>query len=93
MQSTNPVNQKIKTEEDIQAFLAEKLALVLRTTPDQINIHDDLATYGLDSLDAMVIMGKLSERCGVEIDFDILWDYPSIAAVSEFVANKVKKSA
>ncbi len=93
MQSTNPVDGKIKTEQDIQTFLAEKLALVLRTTPDQINIHDNLATYGLDSLDAMVIMGKLSERCGVEIDFDILWDYPSIDAVSKFVAGKIKDKA
>ncbi len=93
MQSTNPVDGKIITEEEIQTFLAEKLAMVLRTTPDQIDIHDNLATYGLDSLDAMVIMGKLSDKCGVELDFDVLWDYPSLVAVSKFVINKIKDNA
>lgn len=80
---------KLKTEEEIQAFLAEKIALIMRTSPEEINIHDDLAIYGLDSLDAMTIMGRLSERCGYNIDFDVVWDYSSIAALAEYVAAEI----
>ncbi len=93
MQPSDQNKIQLTTEVEIQAFLAEKLALTLRTTPDKINIHDDLAIYGIDSLDAMTIMGKLSEQCGVSIDFDVLWDYPNIEAVSKFVVKKIRDNA
>ncbi len=82
-----------KTAEEIQAFLVERLASALRTTPDQIDINEDVATYGLDSLDAMNIVGQLSEWCGQDIGFDVLWDYPTIAAVADFVAKELNKDA
>ena len=82
--------KKLETQAEIQAFLVEKLALALRTTPEKINVNEPLAVYGLDSLEAMTVMGQLSERCGYEFDFDVLWDYPTIAAVTEYVVNEMK---
>jgi myxalamid-type polyketide synthase MxaB len=83
------MQQALQTQKEIETFLVEKLAMVLRTSPDQIGIDDDLATYGIDSLDAMTIMGQLSDRCGVDIDFDVVWDYTTIAEVAQYVAAEV----
>ncbi|MEM7344800.1 MAG: acyl carrier protein [Chloroflexota bacterium] len=93
MKSTEQSIPLIKTPEEIQDFLINALATVLQTTDDKINPQEPLDDYGLDSLDATTVMAELSDRCGKSFDFYVLWDYPTITEVADYIATELKDNA
>ncbi len=68
--------------ETIQEFLVTNLAEVIGVTPAEIDIHENLENYGLDSAQAMMIISKLEELLGFKPSPILLWHYPNIAALS-----------
>jgi thioester reductase-like protein len=76
------------TVEDIQSFLVSNLAEVLGNSPEEIDVEEHLENYGLDSAQAMIIISKLEQLLGFKPSPVLLWHYPSIAALSQRLAEE-----
>lgn len=84
-------DQKI-TLEAIEDFLKRKLSASLSIAPDVIDIHQPLTNYGLDSMSSVVLVGELEEWLNVELSATLLWDYPTISDLSEYLSKSASEA-
>ncbi|MCF2150586.1 thioester reductase domain-containing protein [Desmonostoc muscorum LEGE 12446] len=78
---------------DIQIFLVSNLAQLLGVETAEIDIEENLENYGLDSAQAMILVGKLEKLLGFQPSPLLLWHYPSIAALSQRLAEEVQEDS
>ncbi|MFN6470448.1 MAG: thioester reductase domain-containing protein [Nostoc sp. SerVER01] len=78
------------TAADIQHFLVSNLAELLNVETDEIDIEEHLENYGLDSAQAMILVGKLEKLLGFQPSPLLLWHYPNIASLSQRLAEEVQ---
>ncbi|MFN6536294.1 MAG: thioester reductase domain-containing protein [Nostoc sp. EkiNYC01] len=81
------------TAADIQIFLVSNLAQLLKVETAEIDIEENLENYGLDSAQAMILVGKLEKLLGFQPSPLLLWHYPSIAALSQRLAEEVQEDS
>ncbi|BAZ51606.1 beta-ketoacyl synthase [Nostoc sp. NIES-4103] len=74
------------TEEAIATWLVSHLALSLEVSPDEIDIQEPFAAYGLDSSVAVSMTGELAQWLGCELEPTLFWEYPNIEMLAEFLA-------
>jgi surfactin synthase thioesterase subunit/acyl carrier protein len=85
------VNSKLPTLqafEDIQAWLASKLAGVLEVEKDDIDFKAPFDTYDIDSTDALILLSELEEFLGFTISPAVIWTYPNIQSLSQRLAEE-----
>lgn len=80
------------TAEAIQTWLVAKLAEKLSIDPDEIEVHEQIASYGVDSMTALTLSGDLEDWLGLRLSPTLAWDYPTIAALAEQLAQEVKSA-
>lgn len=73
--------------ETLQSWLVDKLAEQLSLDTDSINITESLTRYGLDSIDAVTMVGDLEDWLDLELPSTLFWDHPSIEKASEYLAE------
>ncbi len=75
---------------DVQAQISDLLARMLGAAvqPDQ-----PLMEAGLDSLGAVELRTSLSAKFGVDLPATLVFDYPSVAALTGFLAPAVGSRA
>ncbi|MEH2172819.1 SDR family NAD(P)-dependent oxidoreductase [Nostoc sp.] len=74
------------SQKDIEAWLILKVAEQLKIAPEQIDIQQPLAYYGLSSLVAVSIASELQELLERQLSPTLLYDYPSIETLSQHLA-------
>ncbi|MEV7541031.1 acyl carrier protein [Streptomyces sp. NPDC089915] len=62
-------------------WLAARLSLYLRRTPESIDPTVPLAEYGMDSVAALSLCGDLEEEFDLEVEPTLLWDHPTVEAL------------
>jgi acyl carrier protein len=67
---------------EIQNWLTEHIAKVMKINPSKIDITTDFEQLGLDSITKVQITESLGEWLGYNIDPTLLYDNNSIEAVS-----------
>ena len=72
----------------IQSWLVEQLADVLSIEPSTIDVKQPLTRYGLDSIDAVTLVGDLEDWLDLELPSTLLWDYPSIEKASAYMVEE-----
>jgi acyl carrier protein len=65
------------------AQLSTQLSLEAST----IKVSEPLTRYGLDSIDAVTLVGDLEEWLDLELPDTLFWDHPSIAQASAFLVE------
>lgn len=80
------------TEEAIQAWIVSHLAVYLKMQPDEIEIGETFARYGLDSSVAVSLTSELADWLGSELEPTLFWEYPSIEALAAHLANECELS-
>jgi thioester reductase-like protein len=85
--------KKYYTAEDIQEWMVSKLAELLKVGTDEIDVELPLENYGLDSSRAMILVTQAEKMFGVEVSPVMLWHYPTIAALSERLAEDCSDTA
>jgi acyl carrier protein len=75
------------TAEAVAARLTARLARELRIPAESIEPEADLFSYGLDSLTAITLLGEIEDWLGMELDPAMIWDHPSIGALSSHIAG------
>jgi acyl carrier protein len=73
----------------IQRWFCEKIAERLGIGPAEVNVREPFADYGFGSIDAALLMGDLEDWLGIEIPVTLLWEYPSIAELSQYLAEAI----
>ncbi|MEA5514995.1 thioester reductase domain-containing protein [Nodularia sp. UHCC 0506] len=76
---------------DIQAWLVNNLAELIDVEIDEIDINENLETYGLDSAQAMTLVSKLENLLGFQPAPVLLWHYPNIASLSQRLAEELQE--
>jgi acyl-CoA synthetase (AMP-forming)/AMP-acid ligase II/acyl carrier protein len=70
----------------IEDWLVTELARQVDVDPEQIDVHEQFAAYGLDSAQSVAMVGDLEALLGIALPETLAWDYPSIAALAEHLA-------
>ncbi len=69
-------------EEEIQDWLINRLATWLLLDPEEIDVEQPFASYGLTSITAVTMTGDLEDWLGVELSPILAYEYPTIAALA-----------
>jgi len=85
---SQPISQHFLTAEAIQAWLVARISEQLGVKPEDIDIHEPLDSYGLESAQAMVLASKAEKLLGFELSPILLWHYPTIASLSQRLAEE-----
>lgn len=92
---SNVVNQgknSPPSSEEIQNWLISYTAALLEIDSEEIAPTTPFASYGLDSSAMVVLSGDLQTWLGIELDPTLLYDYPTIQALGEYLVEKIKVS-
>ncbi len=71
--------------EKIQTWLVNQLAEQLSLDPSAISVDEPLTRYGLDSIDAVTMVGDLEDWLNEELPSTLFWDHPTIAKSAQFL--------
>jgi acyl carrier protein len=74
------------TEAGIREWCCRHVALLLEVSPEQIGADVKFARLGLDSANSVHLMLALEEQLGIELDPEMLSEYPTIAALAHQLA-------
>ena len=85
------VDIDIFTLESIKEKSKELLAERLKVQPSEINVEKELTSYGLDSIDAMTMVGDLEDWLDAELPSTLLWDYSNINDLSAYIAGNLQE--
>ena len=73
--------------ETLQNWLIDQLSEQLSLDPESINVNESLTRYGLDSIDAVTMVGDLEDWLDLELPSTLFWDYPTIAQSSAYLVE------
>ncbi len=71
----------------IQEWLVQTLAEDLGFEAEEIDTNRPFAEYGLDSIAAVTMAGDLEDWLGLELPPTLLWDYPEIETLAQYLAD------
>jgi acyl carrier protein len=77
------------TRQAIEEWLVRWIAKELGLPPEVIETSESLLNYSLSSVTAMMLVGDLEEWLGLTLPPTLVWDYPSIAAIVDALAEQV----
>lgn len=79
---------QLPTAQEIQAWIVSYLAQLLAIELDEVNVKIPFDHYGLDSAAVVGMTGDLEDWIGQKIDPTLLYDYPTIEALSQHLAEE-----
>lgn len=85
--------QEQSTEQLLARELRYVLAERLKMQPEEIEDEVELSEYGVDSMLSSIIVGVIQDRYGEVIDAGVVFQYPTIRALSAYLATEVKLTA
>lgn len=74
----------------LESFLQEQVAQVLKQARSRIDIHRPFRSLGLDSLMGLELRNRLEAGIGVPLPATIVWNYPTVAALAPFLAERLE---
>ena len=78
------------SSKEIQEWLITQVSELLQISPDTIDIHDPFANYGLSSREAVTLSGDLEDLLGRRLSPTLVYEYPSIAVLSQYLAENIE---
>lgn len=76
-----------QTASEIQEWMISYLANLLEINPKEIDITVSFDRYGLDSSAAVGMTGDLEDWIGFEVDPTLVYDYPTIETLAQYLAQ------
>ncbi|MBC6445965.1 type I polyketide synthase [Actinokineospora xionganensis] len=68
---------------DVRRWLLDRVAEICSLAPDEIDIDRPLREYGIRSVDAISMSGRLEELLDRPIDVTVFWEHPTIRALAD----------
>lgn len=80
--------------EDARKYVKEQIKLNIASATKmhfhKIKEDDTFKSYGLDSLLALQIKNKLQKDIGVPLNVSVIWSYPTVNKLTNFIVNELK---
>jgi acyl carrier protein len=73
----------------VERWLTERVGHYLDRPAADIDPRTPLAELGMDSVYALVLCGDIEDTYGVSVDATLAWDYPTVAAITEFLSGQL----
>ena len=73
----------------LKSWLVDWLADALAMDGRQIDPSQPFLSYGLDSVQAMSMVGDLEAKFGGRLPPTLAWDYPSVDAMADHLAERL----
>ncbi len=86
---SQPLEQAAPSAAKIQSWIASYLAELLEVDPEEVDISLPFDRYGLDSAVAIGLTGDLEEWLNTRLDPTLLYDYPTVSALSKHLAAEL----
>ena len=86
----NPMGRSSVVEE-IRGWMVAYLADLLGMAPQEICTATSFEAYGLDSTAAAGMSADLGEWLGIELDAGVAYEFPTIDAVAQYLAEELEK--
>ena len=77
----------VTAEEEIAAWLIDRLAERLAVARESIDPREPFASYGLTSREAVVLSGELEDWLHRTLSPTLVWDHPTIESLARFLAG------
>ena len=90
--SSRNSNKGALTQSELTDWLVKKIADSTGVGTDQIDIDTTFADFGLDSRTAVSISAELERMLGRELPPTLIWDYPTIKEVTQFLCEPASPS-
>ena len=87
------MNSSVSNQTAVANWLIAQLSEQLSLEKSNINVSEPLTRYGLDSIDAVTMVGDIEDVLDVELPSTLFWDYPTIEKSSQFLAENYDVSA
>lgn len=75
------------SEADIQRWLVQYLASVLKLSPETIDARQPFSSYGLSSRESLELIGDLEDWFGSDCADTLIYDFPTIERLSGHLAG------
>ena len=72
---------------ELQQWLSEYLSTQLTVPAGEIDPSLPMTAYGLDSITAVALIADVESHLGIELDPDVLWEYPTLASFTSLLAG------
>ncbi len=82
-----------RSKDSITAWLVEWIAKELGLPATEIETDKSLLNYSLSSVTAMMLVGDLEEWLGLTLPPTLVWDYPSIDSIADYLIEQLSASA
>ena len=89
-QTPEPGPQK-RTAEEIQEWFIAHVADLKEVAPGEIDVTVPFDDFALESTDAIGMTGDLEDWLSFRIDPTVVYDYPTIEALSQYLADEISK--
>ena len=77
------------SKDSIAEWLVRWIAKELGLPADEIETEKSLLDYSLSSVTAMMLVGDLEEWLGLTLPPTLVWDFPSIAAIADYLTEQL----
>jgi acyl transferase domain-containing protein/acyl-CoA synthetase (AMP-forming)/AMP-acid ligase II/acyl carrier protein/alpha/beta superfamily hydrolase len=81
-----------KQQQAIQGWLIENIARRLGILPQEIDVREPFASYGLDSVQAVRLTAELEDWLGRKLSPTLAYDYPTIEALASYLGQGDKEA-
>jgi acyl carrier protein len=78
---------EVSSTQAVQNWLVKQLAEQLSLDPKTVNASEPLTRYGLDSIDAVTMVGDLEDWLDLELPSTLFWDYPTIEKSASYLVE------
>lgn len=83
-------------QQSIERWVLYWIAQRMNISVESLDRSQELVSTGLDSVDGMTLVHELSEQLKLSLNAELVWQYPTIGALSQYLAQantKVDESA
>ncbi|MBO2453283.1 acyl carrier protein [Actinomadura barringtoniae] len=81
------------SQTDIETWMADFLADRLGLPAAEVDRHALMTDYGMDSVTAISMLEELTAVVGLEIDPDVIWDFPTISALAGYAHERSSQTS
>ncbi len=77
----------------ITQWMVEWIAREMGLLIEEVDTVKSLLNYSLSSVTAMMLVGDLEEWLGLVLPPTLVWDYPSIGAIADYLSEQIDTKA
>jgi acyl carrier protein len=77
----------VPTATTVEQWLVTNIARLAEIAPGKINVDRPFSEFGLESVQLFELSGDLEEFLGRSLPETVVWDYPTIRTLAQYLAS------